>query len=71
MSSLINIFDFPNSEDPSVVYLESDTALHAVTHPDDVRVSKEVFSHILSAALNPDATRSYLEKLAGASSGNR
>jgi hypothetical protein len=66
MCSLVNIFDFPDPEDPSVVYLENDTALQAVTQLDDVSAHKEVFSHIRAAALNQAATRSFLEELADA-----
>ena len=66
MSSLINIFDFPDDRDPSIVYLEIDTALQEVTSADEVRAYKEIFSRICAAALGQSATRNYLEKLADA-----
>jgi hypothetical protein len=66
MSSLINIFDFPDDQDPSIVYLEIDTALQEVTSADEVRAYKEVFSRICTAALGQSATRSHLERLADA-----
>lgn len=66
MSSLINVFDFPDDQDPSIVYLEIDTALQEVTSADEVRAYKEVFSRICAAALGQSATRGYLEKLADA-----
>ena len=66
MSSLINIFDFPDDQDPSIVYLENDTALQAVTNADEVTAYKEVFSRTCTAALGQSATRSHLEQLAGA-----
>lgn len=66
MSSLINIFDFPDDQDPAIVYLEIDTALQEVTSADEVRAYKEVFSRICTAALGQSATRNHLEKLADA-----
>src|SRR6201996_206086 len=66
MSSLINVFDFPEDQDPSIVYLEIDTALQEVTSADEVRAYKEVFSRICTAALGQSATRSHLERLADA-----
>ncbi len=35
MSSLIDIFDFPDDADPSIVYLENDTELTEVTKADE------------------------------------
>lgn len=66
MSSLINIFDFPDERDQSIVYLEIDTALQEVTSADEVRAYKQVFSRICAAALGQSATRNYLEELADA-----
>jgi hypothetical protein len=57
MSSVINIFDFPDDEDPSVVYLENDTAMQ------EVQAYKETFARIRDAALAPAATRTHLDKL--------
>lgn len=64
MSSLVDIFDFPGDEDPSVVYLENDTALQEVTNADEVKAYKETFSRIGDAAISPAATRAVLVKLA-------
>jgi hypothetical protein len=65
MSSLINVFDFPDDQqDPSVVYLENDTAIQEVTSPGDVRAYSDTFGRIRTAALAPAATIAYLDKLA-------
>ncbi len=66
MSSLINIFDFPDDEDPSIVYLEIDTAIQEVTKPTNVLAYRETFARIRDAALAPAATRTHLEELARA-----
>ena len=63
MSSLINIFDFPDDQDPRVVYLETDTAIQEVTKPEDVQAHAETFGRIRNAALPPAMTTAYLEKL--------
>jgi transcriptional regulator with XRE-family HTH domain len=62
MSSLIDIFDFPDDEDASIVYLENDTAIQEVTKPADVHAYTVTFSQIREAALAPAATTAYLEK---------
>jgi transcriptional regulator with XRE-family HTH domain len=59
MSSLINLFDFP--DDDPILYLETDTATHEITGPAEVRAYKDVFTQITNAALGPDATCEYLE----------
>jgi hypothetical protein len=64
MSSLINIFEFPDDQDPRMVFLETDTAIQEVTGAEDVQAHAETFSRIRSAALPPPATAGYLEKLA-------
>jgi transcriptional regulator with XRE-family HTH domain len=64
MSSLVDIFDFPGDEDPSVVYLENDTALHEVTNANEVKAYKGTFTRICEAAVGPAATRATLIKLA-------
>ncbi len=63
MISPVNIFDFPDDEDTSVVYLENDTAIQEVTKPGDVHAYKETFALIREAALAPAATRTHLDKL--------
>jgi len=63
MSSLVDIFDFPGDEDPSVVYLENDTELHEVTNANEVKAYKDTFTRICEAAISPAATRAALIKL--------
>jgi transcriptional regulator with XRE-family HTH domain len=63
MSSLIDIFDFPDEDEPSIVYLENDTAIQEVTKPDEVRAYKSTFTQIRDAALASAATRTYLDNL--------
>jgi transcriptional regulator with XRE-family HTH domain len=63
MISQINLFDFPDDEDPSVVYLENDIAIQQVTRPADVKNYTTVFAQIRDAALPPTATTTHLEKL--------
>jgi len=63
MSSMINIFHFPDDEDPSVVYLENDTELQEVTKPAGVEAYKATFARIRDAALAPAATRTHLDTL--------
>ncbi len=63
MSSVINIFDFPDDEDPSVVYLENDTAMQEVTKAEEVRAYKQTFAQVRDAALTPTATRTHLDHL--------
>jgi Domain of unknown function (DUF5753)/Helix-turn-helix domain len=64
MISQINLFDFPDDDDPSVVYLENDVGIQEVTKADDVTNYTTIFSQIRDAALPPTATTTYLEKLA-------
>jgi len=63
MSSVINIFDFPDDDDPSVVYLENDTAIQEVTRAEEVRAYKDTFARIRDAALTPAATTTHLDTL--------
>ncbi len=63
MSSLIDIFDFPDDDEPSVVYIENDTAIQEVTKPEEVDAYKRTFARIRDAALAPAATRAHLDQL--------
>jgi hypothetical protein len=63
MSSLINIFDFPDDEDPSIVYLEFETGIQEVTRPGEVDAYQKTFARIRESALAPAATRTYLDQL--------
>lgn len=64
MSSLINVFDFPDDEDESIVYLETDTSIQEIAKADDVQAYSVTFGQIRQASLPPGATAAYLEKLA-------
>jgi transcriptional regulator with XRE-family HTH domain len=61
MISPVNIFDFPDDEDPSIVYLENDTTMQELAKPDDVHAYKETFARIRDAAIAPAATRTHLD----------
>jgi transcriptional regulator with XRE-family HTH domain len=63
MSSLIYIFDFPDDEDPSVVYLENDTDIQEVTKASEVSAYRATFTRIRDTALTPAATRTHLDQL--------
>ena len=63
MISPVNIFDFPDEEDPPVVYLENDTSMQELTRPEDVHAYKETFARIRDAAIAPAATRTHLHTL--------
>ena len=63
MSSMIDIFDFPDDDEPSVVYLENDTGIQEVTKHDEVDAYRTTFARIREAALAPAATRTYLDTL--------
>lgn len=62
MSSLINVFHFPGDE-PSMVYLENETAMREVTDPAEVARYAALFERIRAAALDPPATTAYLKQL--------
>ena len=63
MISPFNIFDFPDDEDPAIVYLENDTGIQEVTKPAEVDAYRQTFTRIRDAALAPAATRTYLDTL--------
>jgi transcriptional regulator with XRE-family HTH domain len=63
MISPFNIFDFPDDEDPSVVYLENDTGIQEVTRAEEVSAYQATFARIRDAALAPAATRTHLDTL--------
>jgi transcriptional regulator with XRE-family HTH domain len=63
MISPFNIFDFPDDEDPSVVYLENDIGIQEVTKADEVSAYQATFARIRDAALAPAATRTHLDTL--------
>ena len=61
--SMVNIFDFPDSE-PSTVYLETDYAIQEVSDPEQVEAYVRGFDRSVDSALEPPETLSYLEQLA-------
>lgn len=63
MWSMINIFDFGGDE-PTAVYLETDTAIQEVTDPEEVTVYAEGFTRSRDSALDPVDTTQYLRYLA-------
>jgi transcriptional regulator with XRE-family HTH domain len=63
MWSMINIFDFADDE-PTVVYLETDTAIQEVSNPEEVKIYVEGFSRSRDSALDPADTTHYLKYLA-------
>jgi transcriptional regulator with XRE-family HTH domain len=63
MISPFNIFDFPDDEDPSIVYLENDFGIQEVTRADEVDAYRQTFARIRDAALAAAATRTYLDTL--------
>jgi hypothetical protein len=63
MWSMINIFDFAGDE-PSLVYLETDTAIQEVNRQDEVMIYVEGFNRSRDSALEPTDTTLYLKYLA-------
>jgi Domain of unknown function (DUF5753)/Helix-turn-helix domain len=63
MWSMVNIFDFAGDE-PSLVYLESDTAIQEVSTDEEVMAYVEGFSRSRDSALEPADTTQYLKYLA-------
>ena len=63
MISPFNTFDFPDDEDPSVVYLENDFGIQEVTKAEEVSAYQATFARIRDAALAPAATRTHLDTL--------
>lgn len=64
MNSQINIFDFPDDQDPSIVFLETDSVIQELTKPEDAQSYTATFGHIRRAALAPALTTEHLDKLA-------
>ena len=61
--SMVNIFDFPDDE-PSLVFVETDYSIEEVSAPDAVNGYIQSFERACDAALEPEDTTVYLEKLA-------
>jgi transcriptional regulator with XRE-family HTH domain len=64
VTGAVNIFDFPDDEEPAVVFLETDFGPQEVRKADQVSFYKQVFPRIRDGALAAAATRSYLEEIA-------
>jgi transcriptional regulator with XRE-family HTH domain len=71
MCSVIDIFDFPDDDDPSVVYLENDTGIQELTKPADVHAYKQVFAQVRDSALAPAATKAHLHQLTNIQEGHQ
>jgi hypothetical protein len=63
MFSPLNIFDLPDGE-PSLVYTETDYAIHEVVNSDQVSTYIAAFDRAVDAALEPAETTAYLRQLA-------
>jgi hypothetical protein len=63
MSSLINIFEFPDERDQTMVFLENDVSIQEAP-AQDVTAYVDIFRSISSVALDPDGTREYLDRMA-------
>ena len=61
--SMVNILDFPGGE-PSLVFVETDYSIEEVSATDAVNGYIQSFERACDAALEPEDTRVYLEKLA-------
>jgi hypothetical protein len=61
-SGMMNIFDYP--DDPSLVFLESDTTIKEVSDQDDARMHVTLFKEIHAAAMEPAKTTAHLSALA-------
>lgn len=60
MSSLINIFHFPNPDEPAITYLETDTAITEVSSTEYL----DLFERIRHAAAPPAESAAFLTRLA-------
>ena len=61
--SMINIFDFP-ADEPPLVFMETDYSIEEVSAPQAVSGYIQSFERACDAALEPEDTTVYLEKLA-------
>jgi transcriptional regulator with XRE-family HTH domain len=60
----VNIFEFPNEQDPNLVFLEGEYSLMEMHDADEAAAYCEIFERICAAALKPSATTDFLEHLA-------
>ncbi len=61
MSSLINIFEFPDERDETMVFLENDVSIQ---ESPDVAAYVEIFEQIVKVALEPVGAVEFLDRLA-------
>jgi hypothetical protein len=61
--SMVNIFSFPEDE-PPLVFVETDYSVEEVSKPESVNGYIESFERACDAALEPEDTTVFLEKLA-------
>jgi hypothetical protein len=64
ISSMVNIFGFPDYDEPALVFVETDYCVDEVGKPEPVRGYIQSFERASEAALEPGDTTVYLEKLA-------
>jgi hypothetical protein len=62
--SMVNIFGFPEPDEPPLVFVETDYCVDEVGKPESVRGYIQSFERASDAALEPEDTTAYLEKLA-------
>jgi hypothetical protein len=62
--SMVNIFGFPEDDEPPLVFVETDYCLDEVSKPESVSGYIQSFERARDAALEPADTTVYLEKLA-------
>jgi transcriptional regulator with XRE-family HTH domain len=63
LHSMVNILDLPD-EEPSLVYLETDTMIQEVSNAEEAQTYVEGFAYVRDGALEPGNTTSYLKHLA-------
>jgi transcriptional regulator with XRE-family HTH domain len=63
MCSLINLFQFPDDDEPATVYVETDIVIQEVTMPAEVQTYAAKFDAICAAAASRVETSRYLKDL--------
>ena len=62
--SMVNIFGFSQRDEPPLVFVETDYCVDEVSKPESVHGYIKSFERACDAALEPEDTTAYLEKLA-------
>jgi hypothetical protein len=60
----VNIFEFPQEQDPDLAFLEGEYALMEVHEPVELAAYREIFERICAAALEPPETTDFLKHFA-------